>query len=249
MKLLICIDDTDSLDKSISTGGIAEIIIDEIEKENLGKCEAVTRHQLLRHEDIPFTSHNSSMCFRAYIDDFNYEKIIEKAIQLLYQYQAEGSDPGLCVVKEEELENPDLLISYGYSAQEKILTKEEAYSLAAKLKVHLIEHGGTGLGVIGALAGAGLRLSGEDGEFKGTVKLGKKGTQVSIKDLEEYPFIDEVRVINGDKIDREKLVILGAKYKTILRGGKAIFLIDYDKEQGENYYRSCTKKEIRSYKR
>ncbi len=249
MKLLICIDDTDSLDKSISTGRIAEIIIDEIEKEHLGKCEAVTRHQLLRHEDIPFTSHNSSMCFRASIDACNYEKVVKKTIQLLYQYQAAGSDPGLCVVKEEELDNPELLISYGYSAQEKILTKEEAYSLATKLKIHLTEHGGTGLGVIGALAGAGLRLSGEDGEFKGTVKLGKEGTLVSIGDLEEYPFIDEVRMLNGDPMDRGKPVILGAKYKTILRNGKAIFLIDDAPEQGENYYRSCTKKEIRSYGR
>lgn len=245
MKLLVCIDDTDNLDKTISTGKIAEIILADIEKNGWGKCEAVTRHQLLVHEDIPYTSHNSSMCFRVYTESIYYERIVQRAIELLYEYQAEGSDPGLAVLKEEELKNKDLLIEYGYNAKRIILTKEIAYDLAKTLDIHLTEHGGTGLGVIGALAGTGLRLSGDDGEFKGTVKIGEGRDRITVKELEEYPFIDEVRLINGDEVNKESIILLGKKYKTILKGGKAVFLVEYSDE--ENNYRSCTKKEIRAY--
>jgi len=48
-----------------------------------------------------------------------------------------------------------------------VLTKKEAYPLAEKLGIHLSEHGGTGDGVVGALAESGLRMTGNHCRFRG----------------------------------------------------------------------------------
>jgi len=184
------------------------------------------------------------MCFSIETKEEYYEKILKRAIELLYEYQAEGSDPGLAIVNEDELENKKALIDYGFSAKKIILTKEMAYNLAKELNIHLSEHGGTGLGVIGALAGTGLRLSGEDGEFKGTVKIGEGRNEITVRELEKYPFIDEVRLLDGTEVNKDGIIKLGKKYKTIFKDKKAVFLIEHG-ENGE--YRNCTKKEIRGY--
>ena len=63
MRIYICVDDTDDLTKSTSTGRIADMIGKAITKKYGGRVDkGVTRHQLLIHEDIDYTSHNSSMC-------------------------------------------------------------------------------------------------------------------------------------------------------------------------------------------
>lgn len=246
MELIIAIDDTDNLDKElISTGRLAELIIEEIQEKNLGTCEPVTRHQLLLHKDIAYTSHNSSMAFVFRGDPKTYDCIRDLVIENLYKHQAPGSDPGLCILKKDEISprEREELIEYGYQAKKIVLNKEIAYKLAEKLNIHLSEHGGTGLGVIGALAGVGLRLGGDDGEFKGTVKLDRSRGPIRARDLLKYDFIDEVRLLDGGQVDLDRPIALGEKYKTILRSSKAVFLI---KEDGENY-RTCSKKEVRAY--
>lgn len=65
MRALICIDDTDNIDIKRGTGQLASLLAEEIEQKGWAKCEAVTRHQLFVHPDVPYTSHNSSMCFAA----------------------------------------------------------------------------------------------------------------------------------------------------------------------------------------
>ncbi len=247
MRILICIDDTDDIYKDISTGAIAQMIFNSIEKNDWGKCEPITRHQLLLNEAIPYTSHNSSMCFRAEINGNDYENVLYKAVDIIEENMASDSDPGLCVVKEGELRDKDALIDFGYRAKKEVLTKEEAYRLAKKLNVHLTEHGGTGLGIIGALAGTGLRLSGNDGEFKGRVNIGKEGDIFTVKELESYHLVDEVQLINGEKVDKLGTVILGKTNKTILKDNKAVFLVKKVIENENNYYQSCSKHEIRNY--
>ena len=63
MEIYVAIDDTDSLEFG-ATGQSANELRRLIEDKGWGKSEAVTRHQLLLHPDIPYTSHNSSMCLR-----------------------------------------------------------------------------------------------------------------------------------------------------------------------------------------
>ena len=64
MKLFVCIDDTDNYD-SIGTGELLENMMGEAAIKGLAKAGFTVRYQLFIHDDIPYTSHNSSMCCAA----------------------------------------------------------------------------------------------------------------------------------------------------------------------------------------
>ena len=157
MRILVAIDDTDNLE-SRGTGEIASLIAGALQEKGWGTTSIVTRHQLLVHPDIPYTSHNSSMCFAAELHGDRLEQVISFAGAFLDHECAEGSDPGLCVAVLDRVGPASELVSFGRRAKQEVITMTEAFTLAARLGVHLSEHGGTGQGVIGALAGAGLRL-------------------------------------------------------------------------------------------
>ncbi|MEI6205728.1 MAG: hypothetical protein WCP20_02985 [Desulfuromonadales bacterium] len=224
MRVLISIDDTDNLE-SPGTGALASRIASDLEKNIWGKCGFITRHQLLIHPDIPYTSHNSSMCFSAEIADIYLEKVIKHASEFLARESAAESDPGLCVAVIDHLSEPDELILFGQTAKQSVLTKESAYELARRAGVHLSEHGGTGQGVIGALAGAGLRLSGNDGRLKGQLTFDEPAGVVSVAALRARNDIDEVRTLDGSAVTNRDMVRLGEKVKTVLLGGKSVLLV------------------------
>ena len=224
MKILVCIDDTDNID-SIGTGDIAVMITKEITDRGWGNTEGVTRHQLLIHPDVPYTSHNSSMCFVADVDRSCLDSLTACCGDLLVRESAEGSDPGLCITVVDRLANPELLIEFGRKAKEAVLTKDEAYSMAEQLGVHLSEHGGTGQGVIGALAGVGLRLTGNDGRFKGKHKITAAENIATVREILAQTNIDEVRTIEGAVLDDEVKVSLGDKVKSVLLDNRNVLLV------------------------
>lgn len=142
MKFYLCIDDTDNLD-SIGTGTIAEQILEKLLLQGIGPCSLVTRHQLFIHEDIPYTSHNSSMCFYGIAPENTLDSIIKTASQHLDTVSAEGSDPDLCVLAYNPHGDYEKLITFGKNAKKIILTKEDAKNCAQHYGLHLSEHGGT----------------------------------------------------------------------------------------------------------
>ena len=146
MKILICIDDTDNLE-SIGTGQLLEEMCAEMEKAGLARGGFVTRHQLFLHEDIAYTSHNSSMCCEAQTADPG--KVREFAKAYLEANAAEGSDPGLCIYEEREGIDTEALRFFGRRAQSEVLKKSDAYETAGLYAgvLSLTEHGGTGDGV------------------------------------------------------------------------------------------------------
>ena len=97
MKILISIDDTDDIGTK-GTGEILEDLCTELTQKFSGKFSRVTRHQLLIHEDIKYTSHNSSMCCEGVIEQHQFEDIKETAAKYLKANSAPKSDPGLCVI-------------------------------------------------------------------------------------------------------------------------------------------------------
>jgi hypothetical protein len=224
MDLLICIDDTDDLE-SRGTGEIAEVMAQGLEDEGLARCGRVTRHQLLVHPDIAYTSHNSSMCFPAEVDGAALDEVTAWCRRSLTAESVPAADPGLCVVVVELLTQPDGLVAFGRRAKERIVTKEEAYAVAAELGVHLSEHGGTGIGVIGALAGAGLRLSGYDGRFKGKFAIpGDAEGAASVAAIREHG-VDVVRTPGGETLGDEERVLVGDECKLVLLDGRAALLV------------------------
>lgn len=248
MRIFICIDDTDNIE-SKGTGEIAVEIIESIESDFGCTCKNVTRHQLLVHPDIPYTSHNSSMCFEADINSDDLEKVINASIHILQTESAEGSDPGLCVFVPERLSQhkQQEIIRFGFRAKQEVLTKEDAYKLANSLSIHLSEHGGTGDGVIGALAGVGLRLTGNDGRFKGKHKLNSTKKIATVKEILEDTSIEIVRTQEGFILDDNEHITLGDKLKSVFLDHKSVLLVESVNIDGKHIWIPCEGSTLKKY--
>lgn len=247
MQILISIDDTDNID-SRGTGELASLIAGELEANGWGRCGFVTRHQLFVHPEIRYTSHNSAMCFNAELNEGSLVRVIDHASAFLARESAYGSDPGLCVAVLDRLTDPDGLISFGRQAKRQLLSKDAAYAMADNLGVHLSEHGGTGDGVIGALAGAGLRLSGNDGRLKGQIRFAPDEKILSVARLCNRAEIDTVRSLDGITPADTEMVRLGNKVKTVLLEGKSVLLVSsVDPEADGAPWRTCSQQQLRSY--
>ncbi len=92
----------------------------------------------------------------------------------------------------------------------------EDRSVARQAGIHLSEHGGTGDGVVGAVAGIGLRLSGNDGRYRGWYHLGQPGSIVRVDTLCDFPFIDQLVTSSGTILSTNMSVFIGSeKTKTV----------------------------------
>ena len=214
MDLFICIDDTDNLD-SIGTGQVLEELIDALRERGLAEGSFVTRHQLLIHPDIAYTSHNSSMCCAASTD--RLDETVAFCRTYMDAHCAEGSDPGLCIVVPERLESAGPLLDFGRRAKTTVLSKADAYSLASRCAVLLSEHGGTGDGVIGALAGCGLRMSGNDGRIKGKLRPDAAGEVLTVADFCCKYHVDQVLDPDSQPVGPGERLVFRAQSKALYR--------------------------------
>ena len=197
MNYLISIDDTDDVTKAVSTGGIAEEIGRVLTKEGGRIRDGISRHQLLLSDEIAYTSHNSAMCIEIEIDAVQSGRIIEICEKIIKENMAKAADPGLAVCAADRVSDPKRLIDFGFEAKKKVRKKDEDYALAASTDgVFLKELGGSGAGVIGALAGIGLRLSSSDGTLRG--KEGKDLAGRVVKAAEICRRFDADMVVCGD---------------------------------------------------
>ena len=241
MRVYICVDDTDDMTKSTSTGKIADLIAKELARLGGRMEKGITRHQLLLHDDIDYTSHNSSMCMVIDIDGVDIPEMPEVAEKVLKENMADTADPGLCFCRLDQLEHPELLIAYGKRAQNEVIQKQEAYDMACQLGgTYLTEHGGTGCGVIGALAGVGLRLSGCDGVFRGNKNAEFKNKVYTVAQWRELTDIELFLDFDGNVLNEEDVVQVGDQLKTLLVDHKNALV---STKQGE-IYKACKKKDI-----
>lgn len=258
----MCIDDTDNLD-SPGTGEILENIGEGIVNNGWGQVSYITRHQFLIHEDIKYTSHNSSMCFLIETSPENspgltheecHEKIIAYGKKYLLENGAEGSDPGLCVADLEKISPDEIgkLITFGSRAKREVLSKEEAYRLAEEIEgVHLSEHGGTGDGIIGAIAGCGLRLSGNDGKIKGKIKVADPGEIISAKELKKRYNAEAVRTVpEGIEVEDDEMILIGDELKVVYSHYQLTMpvCVNEDPEtSGSVEWKTCSKKQLKGF--
>jgi tRNA(Ile2) C34 agmatinyltransferase TiaS len=181
VRVYVGFDDTDNIDSDYGTGKLTR----HFENELPEGCSlwGVVRQQLLVDDQIPYTSHNSSAC--AIVDLTGpslVDQLIDRAVDHLENNSAEGSDPGLCVVGENE---PVLgnLVSFGRSCTAKVVTQQD--SLQAANGTHLSGHGGTNDGIIGAAAAVGLTVAGWSGRFIEFGKLRNFPDKTTVKELED----------------------------------------------------------------
>ena len=246
MKVLVCIDDTDNLE-SRGTGDLAEQLSAEIKTRNWGNCEFVTRHQLLVHPDVPYTSHNSSMCFAADIDELHLPALVERAKAFLMEESAPGSDPGLAIAVPERLTSKTSLLDFGLRAKQEVLRKQDAYDLAAALDIHLSEHGGTGHGVIGALAGIGLRLSGNDGRIKGWLDIPSSNGVAKVADIVSQFDLGGVRTMDGALLKADDRVMIGKKPKAIFLEGKPYLMVSPSEGTDAVRWQTSSRRELKKF--
>lgn len=248
MLVLISIDDTDNLE-SRGTGKLAALLIESIEARGWGTAGPITRHQLYVHPDIAYTSHNSTMCFNLETNEGLLDELVTTAGVFLEVECAPGSDPGLCIAVVEKIRNIRDIIDYGFRAKEEVLTKQAAYELARQNNIHLSEHGGTGIGVIGALAGIGLRLSGNDGRFRGKITIEQPDTCVSVASMIERTLVNVVQTTDGRVLPDQEIILLGETVKPVLLDGRCTLLVfPTEKDQpGEPRWQTCTKTYLKMF--
>jgi hypothetical protein len=136
------------------------------------------------------------------------------------EWFVEGSDPGLCVTDDAPAEVSD----FGRRCKTSLVSQDEARDLAARHEIHLEGLGGTEGGVIGALAGVGLAVTGDDGRF---VQLGEWPDD--LVGLQPVPEIRN-RGVRLHDVDRdcdvfEGVVDLGKRLRPNRWAGRAVLFV------------------------
>lgn len=219
--VLIGIDDTDN-DTSPGTGRLARRLADELAQRD-ARLLGVTRHQFLVDPSIPYTSHNSGACIAVEWDGPPDQ--LRFVMDLVREWSAEGSDPGVCIAAQASISRE--IMDWGWAATQRVLTMPEAQSIARAAGVHLEPLGGTGQGIIGALATVGLRADGNDGRF-----LHLPG----LRELGEFTTAEELTRLGVTIEHHGSQPAHGAKYQTMswvrprLIGGKPIWPVQWSAE-------------------
>jgi hypothetical protein len=248
MRLLLSIDDTDN-EGTPGSGQLLEQCMARLQSERIVlHHSSISRHQLYVDDRIAYTSHNSAMCCLVDLEDRNKDLLRERMVSFLCDESAPGSDPGLCIA----VDTPDLLsdplIQYGLKAKQQVLSKEEAYSLAGMLGLHLSEHGGDGSGVVGALAAIGLKLYGSDGRCRGWKQVAPKGTVLTAGDLCSKAGVPCLVGARGQAIQPEELVFLAEeKLKTVLVNHEEVLVVRNHDTAGQAAWATLSKAEIKQY--
>jgi hypothetical protein len=185
IRAYIGFDDTDYLDSDRGTGKLARWFHEELPEG----CSiwGVVRQQLLVHEDIPYTSHNSSACVIVEMPELGLlDDLVTRAARHLERHALDGSDPGLCVTHEGDPALPRL-IAFSQRCTSQVVIQRDA--LEATREMHLSGHGGTNGGIIGAAAAVGLTAHGWSGRFIEFGKLRDLPEMVPVSELERLSIL------------------------------------------------------------
>ena len=161
-RILLAIDDTDNLE-SRGTGHRARLLGQQLAQEGLAQVRGISRHQLFVHPDIPYTSHNSSLCLDLEWTGGELAGLADIAHAFLVEHAAPGSDAAYAIMPFDEI-GADV-VAYALSAKDTVLNQRQARDLAKSAGAVLVGVTGDEGGVIGALAAVGLRKTGNDGRF------------------------------------------------------------------------------------
>jgi hypothetical protein len=179
----------------------------------------ISRHQLLFDRRIPFTANNSSNVITVDAPEAEREALAERIAEFVIPQCPAGSDPGLCMATTAQAKGLD----FGRRCQTEIVQVALAVETAKNRDILLRSLAGTPSGMIGALAGVCLRVSGNDGRF---VKIGHvrdlKGrvSMAAVLDsgVERVITEDGTTVSDGD-------IETGDKLRPALRNGRATLYV------------------------
>jgi len=226
LRIYIGIDDTDGKSKSVKgtglgTGRVAREAAKTL-REDLGvKVIAVTRHQLAKLPNIRFTSNNGAKCIIAQVDrESKINEVVNSVISTVKRLQLPGSNAGIsCLINSASKE----AINLAFKAKKFMVEKKDVYRVAKLSKMILVEVSGTGEGIIGAFSAAVLASTGNDGRFIDMGSIRNLSGVMTVSKLLEIG-VDEVRAVNGSKIDLSDLVIVD-KVRPKMENFKAVLYV------------------------
>lgn len=223
MRYLIGIDDTDNLE-SRGTGHRARMLGLGLQQAGLGRLAAITRHQLLVHPAIRYTSHNSSACLLVDAANGCAASLADFCRVFLLAESAAGSDAGLCLAAWDAVD--EAVQAFGALAKREVVTAAAATELGGRAGFILEGLTGDGGGVIGALAGVGLRAAGEDGRFLWLPGLRETTGIHPAAALPGLTGVEACQALDGAEIAPTDTVDVGTWCRPILRGGRAVLLVE-----------------------
>jgi len=228
MHVLLGVDDTDILGHKPGTGRLARDLGAYLQQAGMATLVGVVRQQLLVDPRIPYTSHNSPACL---ILDMESEgngaaaRMFDAAARYVQSHAAQGSDPGLCLAGRESV-GPNL-VDWGWRASSEVLSKAEAVSVARREGLRLEELGGTGDGIIGALAAVGLTAEGNAGRFLEIAGgLRDLGDRLPASALREKGMALLSVSHNGDPVPADVEILTYDRVRPRLIGGRPVLFLE-----------------------
>jgi hypothetical protein len=243
MRYLIGIDDTDN-EYSRGTGFRTRDLTRLIHQNKMGNVYAISRHQLYVHPDIPYTSHNSSACLD--IETTLPEQLKFLCIDYLIKESADGSDVGLCIAAYDKISQ--IVVNWGQRAKKEILFQTEANQIAKKENIFLEGFLGTKGGIIGALAGVGLRKFGNDGRlfWISGKELREFNGVYTARELLQTSKFDSIISNNGQKIELKDRIFVEEWLRPVLKENKITVIVEPVINEKEYEWRIATKEFIKS---
>lgn len=250
MHFLIGIDDTDNI-TSGGTGRLSRQLVAHITEQKLARPVGMTRHQLLLSPEIPYTSHNSSACMMVEVEPDRVGVLADYCREFLLKYSEPGSDVGLCLAPWDQV--TPAVQAFGKQAKEKVLSQVEALSVAHQAGLLLEGLTGTKGGIIGALAGVGLRKTGNDGRFIWLPGLYKLSGVYTAHQLYQTASIDLIQDLEGSLVPNDIRIQTSPWPRPVLLDGQAILLVvkatseAHETTEEDYQYQIAPKAVIRQY--
>jgi len=243
MKYYIGIDDTDNLE-SRGTGHRARQLGTMLDEAGIARLICITRHQLLVHKDIPFTSHNSSACLLMECEVAKESELRDFCRDFLLRDSAPGSDAGLCIASS-------LLISqnvenWGRNAKRIVLNKKLAHEVALLNNIYLEGLTGDKIGVIGALAAVGLRYTGNDGRVLWLPFLRETEGIFTAPELKNRLCIDRITTKDGTEIQFEDKIMADGWIRPVMRNKEITLIVEKPESHEEYQWQHVQKEYIKS---
>ena len=242
MKIIIAIDDTDNLE-SRGTGFRARTLGTSLMEAGIIELHNISRHQLLVHPDIPYTSHNSSAslvceCLKEIKD------VIDFGTEFLLRESADGSDTGFCIAEWNKISEE--VVDWGNRAKKEVLSKAKAHELADKENIFLIGLTGKKIGVIGSLAAVGLRKGGEDGRILWLEKLRETNAIFTSYEIYKNFKIENITTKDGQAIPNDEKIRIDDWCRPVNKNKKVTLIVE-EAEKNESYkWQNASKEYIKS---
>jgi hypothetical protein len=221
--IFVGLDDTDMLDTPGTNKlamHLARLLDDAYE------TQWIVRHQMLVDPRVPCTRMNGSVSLG--LTPRGTHQLAALATRICEEMIAwcpDGSDPGLCIAEDAV---PESVCEWGRRAQRELVSQDEALQIAGDAGVFLRPLGGTGGGIIGALAAVGLLATwnsgrvvhhGSHGERPFDVTGTLPAAEIRARGVDRILRMDTGETIEQGSID------LGKRLRPNLRGGRVVLYV------------------------